>query len=424
MAFAESQMGHAPDTHQELHAAMATAIEHTLQSGFKALAFPAALESRYERGTARRRVKDLKLAGIAIAFLMNLFLVTDQAMVPDMFLQALTWRLGLYTPVMLCSLWILGKINSVIWREVFVAQAGLLACLIQLALCVSSLSPHALAYLVGITMVIIFSNVYSRIRFWVALPVNGAYLGMFVLGVCLFPSVEWALVIPIGLMLASTSAFTLYYLYCLEHEERHNYLLSQRQKALAGALSQANEELGRASRTDALTQVANRRHFDEFMSQLWERARHDTHTVSVLMMDIDHFKPYNDQYGHPTGDACLMAVAQVLRQSLRRPGDLVARYGGEEFIAVLHKASPQQVHMAAERVRAAVEALNLTHAGSPLYGQVTVSVGWASVRPGDREASAHRLIAMADEALYQAKNRGRNRLWPRLHASEMEAHSP
>jgi diguanylate cyclase (GGDEF)-like protein len=409
-----------PQLPPEPHESTAMAIEHALQSGFKALVFPAALESRYEQDTTRQRVKDLKLAGVAIAFLMNLFLVSDLAMVPDMFHQALTWRLGLYTPLILGSLLFLGKIRSVIWREVFVAQAGTLACAIQLALCVNSQSPHALAYLVGITMVIFFSNVYSRIRFWVALPVNGAYLGMFVLGVCFFPSVDAALVIPIGLMLASTSAFTLFYLYCLEHEERHNYLLSQSQQALAGALGQANKELERASRTDALTQVANRRHFDEFMSQLWARARHGSHAVSVLMLDLDHFKAYNDQYGHPMGDACLLAVAQALGQSLRRPGDLVARYGGEEFIAVLHKASPQQVEVAAERVRAAVEALRIAHEGSPMHGRVTISIGWASAPPGDREPTAHRLIAMADEALYQAKNRGRNRVWPSVSVSESE----
>jgi len=400
------------NTPQALHEDMAKAIDNTLQSGFPALRFTPSLEAHYEQSTARRRVKALQGAGVAIAFLMNLLLVTDHAMVPDMFRQAMVWRLGLYTPLMLCSLWFVGRIQSVLWREVFVAQAGVLACVIQLALCVSSQSPHALAYLVGITMVIFFSNVYSRIRFWVALAVNAVYLGMFGLGIGLISTVEWALVIPIGLMLGSTSAFTLYYLYSLEHEERHNYLLNQRQKALAGALIHANAELELASRTDALTQVANRRHFDDFMSQLWARARQDTHEIAVLMLDIDHFKLFNDRYGHPAGDACLLQVAQALRQGLRRPGDLVARYGGEEFIAVLYKASPQQVAMAAERVRAAVEALRIAHEGSPIHGIVTISVGWACAHPSDRAASAHRLIAKADEALYQAKNRGRNRLWP------------
>jgi len=102
----------------------------------------------------------------------------------------------------------------------------------------------------------------------------------------------------------------------------------------------------------------------------------------------------------------------VLRHGLRRPGDLVARYGGEEFIAVLYKATRPQIEMAAERVRVAVQAMNIQHEGSPLYGQITISIGWSSAHPGDRDASVQGLIAKADEALYQAKNRGRNRSWP------------
>jgi diguanylate cyclase (GGDEF)-like protein len=395
-----------------MDAELASSIERTLQTGFAALTFPPGLEQRYEAGTSVQRVKDLKGAGIAIAFLMNLFLLSDRAMVPDMLHHAVTWRLGLYTPIMVGSIFFIGRFKSVLWREVFVAQAGVLACVIQLLLCVGSQSPHALAYLVGITMVIFFSNVYSRIRFWVALPVNAVYMGMFALGVGLFPVVDWALLVPIALMLASTSAFTLYYLYCLEHEERHNYLLGQRQKALADALSHANAELERISRTDALTQVANRRHFDEHMALVWRRAQQGQQVVTVIMLDIDHFKPFNDLYGHPAGDACLQEISKVLRQGLRRPGDLVARYGGEEFIAVLHKATPEQVQMAAERVRAAVAALNIKHEGSPLHGRVTISVGWASACPAAESAGVSGLIARADEALYQAKNRGRNCLWP------------
>ncbi len=395
-------------------AEMAGLIEQTLQSHFMTLRFPKSLEAVYARDTEATRIRALQGTGVAIAFLMNMFLVSDHAMVPDMFGHALVWRLWMYTPLILCSLWLLGRIRNVLLRELFVAQASLAACMIQVALCVGSQSPHALAYLVGITMVIFFSNVYSRIRFWVALPVNAAMLMLFALGVWLFPLADMALVIPIALMLASTTMFTLYYLYTLEHEERHNYLLGQRQRVLGDALTQANAELERVSHTDALTQVANRRHFDEVMAQIWERARVDGQEVSVLMLDIDHFKLYNDRYGHPEGDACLVQVSQVLRHCLRRPGDLVARYGGEEFIAVLYKASALQVQQAAERVRAAVESLNITHEDAPLHGQVTISVGWASIKPNERDASVQRLIAQADEALYQAKNRGRNRLWPEV----------
>lgn len=398
-------------------AEVAELIEQVLLTQFRTLRFPKALEAAYTRDTQASRIRALQGTGVALAFLMNLFLVSDHAMVPDMFGQALMWRLWFYTPAILGGLWLLGRIQGVLMRELFVAQAGLAACLIQVALCVSSQSPHALAYLVGITMVIFFSNVYSRIRFWVALPINAAYVLMFAAGVWMFPVVNLALVIPIALMLASTAMFTLYYLYTLEHEERHNYLLGQRQRVLGDALTRANAELERVSRTDALTQVANRRHFDEVIAQIWERARVGGQEVSVLMLDVDHFKLYNDRYGHPEGDACLVQIAQVLRQCLRRPGDLVARYGGEEFIAVFDKASAPQVQQAAERVRSAVEALNLAHEEAPLHDRVTVSIGWACMKTDERDACVQRLISLADEALYQAKNRGRNAVWPLLDRS-------
>lgn len=398
----------------DLSVELADLIEHTLLTRFRALRFPPALEQAYMRDTQPSRIRVLQGTGVAIAFLMNLFLVSDLAMVPDMLDQALLLRSWLYTPGILGGLWLLGRIRGVLMRELFVAQAGLAAGVIQVFLCVSSQSPHALAYMVGLTMVVFFSNVYSRLRFWVALPVNAIYLVMFTVGVWLFPSANLALVIPMALMLVSTCMFTLYYLYTMEHEERHNYLLGQRQRVLGDALTRANEELERVSRTDALTQVANRRHFDEAIAQTWERARRSHQEVSLLMLDVDHFKLYNDHHGHPAGDACLIQVAQVLRQCLRRPGDLLARYGGEEFIAVLDKASPQQAQQAAERVRLAVENLNMPHGAAPLHGRVTISIGWACMRAGDREASVQRLTSLADEALYQAKNRGRNAVWPRL----------
>jgi diguanylate cyclase (GGDEF)-like protein len=289
--------------------------------------------------------------------------------------------------------------------------ADLVAGAMHLALCVMSHSEHALAYTTGLAMVIMYSNIYVRTRFWLAAPTCVALLLMYVVSLWFMPNPSLSLSIPIGLVLVSTAVFTQYYLYTLEHEERLNYLLASRQKLLQQELGHANNQLERVSRVDALTQVANRRHFDQFLSQLWERARHDDSEVAIVMLDVDCFKAYNDHYGHPAGDACLVQVAESLVNSLRRPGDLVARYGGEEFIAVLHKAAPAQAEAAAERVRQSVFALALPHTDSFVTKVVTVSVGVATMRPSDRQASPQHLIALADEALYQAKNRGRNRVW-------------
>lgn len=129
-----------------------------------------------------------------------------------------------------------------------------------------------------------------------------------------------------------------------------------------------------------------------------------------MMIDVDHFKAYNDRYGHPVGDACLRAVAGALKRRLRGPGDLIARYGGEEFIAVLGGTSLPTVRGAAERIRRGIEGLNLLHATSSTHEVVTVSIGVATMNPSADGATITRLISAADTALYQAKDGGRNRV--------------
>jgi PleD family two-component response regulator len=127
----------------------------------------------------------------------------------------------------------------------------------------------------------------------------------------------------------------LYGCYTLERDERRNWLLLTRERVLLQELEQANAHLDSVSRSDMLTEVANRRHFDEHLQRVWDQARADGSEISLMMIDIDHFKAYNDRYGHPQGDACLKDVAATLKRRLRGPEDLIARYGGEEFIAVL-----------------------------------------------------------------------------------------
>ena len=173
-------------------------------------------------------------------------------------------------------------------------------------------------------------------------------------------------------------------------------------------LQRDRSELQTIAWTDALTGVANRRFLDHALSGTGRRESLASHPLSVLMIDVDHFKLLNDRYGHPAGDACLRAVAQGLRQALVRPGDVLARYGGEEFIALLQEADSAGAMVVAERLRAAVEALRIEHLGSPA-AVVTVSIGAASTAMRG-EATATILIAAADKALYEAKCAGRNQV--------------
>lgn len=172
-------------------------------------------------------------------------------------------------------------------------------------------------------------------------------------------------------------------------------------------LQAARDQLERISLTDGLTGLANRRHFDQHLAQEWARAQREGTSVALVMIDIDHFKNYNDEYGHPAGDQCLRRVAEALQGIAQRPLDLVARYGGEEFTIILpHTEVPTQV---AEQCRLVVEELQLPHAFSEAATVVTISAGVCVARPGPDD-SPEALTEGADDALYEAKESGRNRV--------------
>ena len=159
---------------------------------------------------------------------------------------------------------------------------------------------------------------------------------------------------------------------------------------------------------DGLTNIPNRRRFDEALENEWKRALRSGASISIIMADIDYFKHYNDNYGHGTGDECLKKVAAALAGSIERPSDLVARYGGEEFVALLPETDAAGAKALAERFCRHVEAMQLPHQYSGVSSYVTVSVGYACVTPG-AETSPTELLRLADEKLYQAKEAGRNR---------------
>lgn len=172
-------------------------------------------------------------------------------------------------------------------------------------------------------------------------------------------------------------------------------------------------ELGRAlenlARLDSLTGIPNRRLFEEELNKEWGRAEREKETLSVIIADIDHFKEYNDLYGHPAGDRCLVKVAQTMRRELYRPGDLVARIGGEEFAFLLPRTQLSGAISVAEQIRASIIALNLPHEATAVARQVTLSFGVSSSDDVSVTSPAD-LIRASDVALYEAKRRGRNQI--------------
>lgn len=191
-----------------------------------------------------------------------------------------------------------------------------------------------------------------------------------------------------------------------------NQDLEERVTQRTRELELANERLRLLSRTDALLDIANRAHFNEWLEQACTLARRTQRPLGLVMIDVDCFKRYNDRYGHQQGDACLQAVARAVAGCLRRDADLVARYGGEELVVVLPDTGMAGATALAQRMVQAVQALALPHADSPVGPCVTISAGVCSQVPhagADGASGSAALIAHADAALYQAKHQGRNR---------------
>jgi diguanylate cyclase (GGDEF)-like protein len=199
--------------------------------------------------------------------------------------------------------------------------------------------------------------------------------------------------------------------YILERHKRRNFLQQYLTRLEVSDLQRSNIKLESLSHIDPLTDIPNRRFFDTNFEKEWARCRRDKLPISLLIVDIDRFKHYNDSYGHPAGDHVLIQVAKCLKKAVRRPADFVARYGGEEFAVVLADTDESGIDRTADRILESVRNLHISHdyreAGEEPY--VTVSIGAASMIPNGGN-NLDLLIELADKALYEAKRTGRNRL--------------
>ncbi len=195
----------------------------------------------------------------------------------------------------------------------------------------------------------------------------------------------------------------------LEREVENRRLVEKELVASEKKLIEKNEVLKRLSIHDGLTDVYNRRYFHQHFDREWKRVIRDKKSISLIMIDIDFFKLFNDTYGHLAGDDCLKQVAKTLNSLVNRPADLFARYGGEEFVAVLPGTDKEGSLLLAEEMRMAVEELKIKHTSSDISEYVTISLGIGTIFP-DIKSSSNALIDLADKVLYKVKQSGRNKV--------------
>lgn len=371
--------------------------------------FDPALEQRYEAYSSERRNRTLRF-WLVFGLVLRIFgLASEFAIGGDMPVYGLVFRLGVLAPVVLISLWFLSPRYSLAAQGVAATAAPFL-CVVGICLLGSvAPSPDEVRYffLAGVNIIAI--NLVMPLRFQHAVAFTAAsiaaYLFMAFSG---YAGVDpWA-VIDIVFLYSAAAVASLIVTYRNGVTDRRAFLASEKINAQATALALANEELQRLLKLDALTGVYNRRYLDQSLKTRGEIAIADRAYLGVLMVDVDHFKIYNDRLGHRAGDDCLRAIARAIVANVRGGEDIVTRYGGEEFAVLVPGLSLDDTRALGERIRAAIERLEIPH---PRAGdaKVTVSVGVAAGVPETAEA-LDRLINVADVALYRSKHLGRNRV--------------
>jgi diguanylate cyclase (GGDEF)-like protein len=364
-----------------------------LQRGFPRLKFAAPLEAEFREvhlaETLPQVRRNLWLAIVfVVAFSALTHLVLDEPV--NQLLDLI--RVAMFAPILGIGL---AVVYSPLYRRLYplVSQIGASTFGIGVTVIAVIAASHGVSLIATVVLVSIYIFFMLGMTFYSAL---GSSLLVFISYFISAAAVGLPASVQVidGGVLIFTNMIGAMVCYTLEHATRTNYL-------------EERMLIETASR-DGLTGIHNRRLFDEHVDRIWPQATRDRASLGLLLIDIDHFKAYNDYYGHQAGDECLRQVAWCLSRCSRRPLDITARYGGEEFAIVLYEADRSHVEEASRRIQAEIESLALVHAASPAaIKRLTVSIGAACIVPKSGRTQ-YGFIQLADEALYDAKERGRN----------------
>ena len=371
--------------------------------------FPEEVEAAFQVEMDRMRERRLRKTGLAAVLLYSAFAISDRVMIPDAYAQAWAIRFFVVVPLLLLCTFFVYRIRHAVWREA-VLSVTLITCGISLPWIAGlSTHPNAAHYQTGVTLIVLFGNIVVSLRFRSALVMSTAMTIIYGLSLGSIDAIPPEVRFNNWLFCFAAVTISLIANFRMDQDQRRAYFARLREHERNKELSHAVELLAKLSAEDALTQIANRREFDRRLDVEWGRARRDGTPLSLIMVDVDCFKNYNDHYGHQAGDACLQQIARSLREIPQRPADLVARFGGEEFVVLLPATAQEDAAVLAERMRSAIADLQIPHATSRVGPGVTASFGVAALHPVGNQQAAN-LVAAADAALYVAKEKGRNRV--------------
>jgi diguanylate cyclase (GGDEF)-like protein len=382
-------------------------VDAELQRHRGTVHFAPDIETRFEAETAPARHRQIFIAGSVALLVFNAFLFNDYRVRPEVLDQAVYIRLLLVTLPCFAFISLIQRGVSPKVREILIASCCLIvtggASLINWKTRGDAATYSGFSFV----LILISCNIALPMQFKTALVASILSTLIMAVGVFGHPSIPAIAQKSSMLIYVLCGVMTLLANYRLELAERNSYLNYLRETLRNEAMQETNLSLKHISNSDPLTGLSNRRRFDEVFLAATDGRVPRSDKLVLLMIDIDHFKPYNDSFGHPAGDRCLQTVANLIKEQVRGDKDVVARIGGEEFAVLLLGAGMQESLQVAERVRMAVQSALIAHDGRDGRQWVTISLG-AALAYADDAGSVRSLMIRADEALYQAKNSGRN----------------
>jgi diguanylate cyclase (GGDEF)-like protein len=366
-----------------------------LKDGFPWLVFARPLEAEFRHAFRTESLAAVRRnLWIAVVFVIGFSGLTHMVLEPSINRLLDTIRFIVFTPLLAIGL---GLVHSRWYHRLYPLASAIAAPIFGVGVTVLAIiaASHGVSLISSVVLVTIYIYFMLGLLFYQALASALIVFASYLIAARSFGLPPPVMLVDVGVLVFSNIMGAMV-CYTLERANRTNFLEERLLTEMASR--------------DGLTGINNRRVFDEHLERIWPQAIRDRIPLAIMLIDIDHFKAYNDCYGHQVGDECLRQVAWCLMRSARRPLDVTARYGGEEFAIVLYDARRDHIEDVARRIQSGIETLAIEHAASPLpQKRLTVSIGAACVEP-TAGRSHYGFIQLADEALYAAKAQGRNQV--------------